>query len=661
MSIKSVNYSSNCKLSCGCGDRVILCVSDTITVSGLSFIDGVLANVSSSYDTCGAMLYNYSVTYEGDLLVVGEQDLVACDISGMVCRGCMTQYIDDAIAYAAANWSLNGEPHWYFDGSSNFLPDVDSAYDIGSPTLRVQDIYARDFNVAWQYHYQSRNATDTANVGLLSLNNFSNTELNVENGHAIDFAWAGVTKWQMNAGYDLVPGPLDTLNIGNLTNRLLSVYTNGVNLQNGTYLVGRNFNNLGDTPLVRLDTGDRTNINTGAGKEMYFLQNGIAKWEFDANFNLLPMFNAAFDIGALTYRVRTVLARDLNISNAHSLAGRDFADVTNIPLVGIDASNNTLVNAAPGASIYFQANGAGVWLFDTSSNFRPVTSSTKDIGTLTYRVRTVLADDLNISNAHSLAGRDFAGVNNVPLIGIDASNNTFVNASSGASLYFQANGTGVWLFDPSFNLRPVTDSSSDIGTLAYRVRDVFTGNIRLKSTGAVVGRDHLNAVSTNLLYTNGSDDTLLNAKAGQSIFFQQGGSGVWLIDPTGNLLPSVTATYEIGNVGSRVHSIYANTVRLSNNTAFYSMDQAGAVETALLYQNSSDNTILNAKNTKKISMGTNLVSRFEIMDTSPFYNFAEAGAATASAGGGQAALATVSGYINVLVAGVAKKIPYFSV
>jgi hypothetical protein len=36
-------------------------------------------------------------------------------------------------------------------------------------------------------------------------------------------------------------------------------------------------------------------------------------------------------------------------------------------------------------------------------------------------------------------------------------------------------------------------------------------------------------------------------------------------------------------------------------------------------------------------------------------------AATATAGGGQAALATVAGYLLITVNGVAKKVPYFNV
>lgn len=36
-------------------------------------------------------------------------------------------------------------------------------------------------------------------------------------------------------------------------------------------------------------------------------------------------------------------------------------------------------------------------------------------------------------------------------------------------------------------------------------------------------------------------------------------------------------------------------------------------------------------------------------------------ATTATAGGGQAALATVAGYLNVTVNGVPKKVPYFNV
>lgn len=98
MTIRRVNYTSNCGLSCGCGDRVILCISDSLTVSGMGFIDGVIVSATTAYGSCGNLNYSYGFTYDGDLLVPGTPLLVGADIAGVICRGCLTTYIDSLTA-----------------------------------------------------------------------------------------------------------------------------------------------------------------------------------------------------------------------------------------------------------------------------------------------------------------------------------------------------------------------------------------------------------------------------------------------------------------------------------------------------------------------------------------------------------------------------------
>lgn len=94
MAIKQLIYESRNLLSCSpCGGDLIVCVSDTLTVSGAPFIEGNLVGVTER-GTVQDKWIVHVIHYEDTQLLAPEITLQGCAVTGLVCRGCMTKYVD---------------------------------------------------------------------------------------------------------------------------------------------------------------------------------------------------------------------------------------------------------------------------------------------------------------------------------------------------------------------------------------------------------------------------------------------------------------------------------------------------------------------------------------------------------------------------------------
>lgn len=101
--MKTVTYSSYSLLSCApCSGEVVICISDTLTVGTLPFIDAVISSYVSAYNACGKMQYTYNFTYNEADLLDPNYSIVESDIEGVFCRGCLTTYIDTVAAASSA-------------------------------------------------------------------------------------------------------------------------------------------------------------------------------------------------------------------------------------------------------------------------------------------------------------------------------------------------------------------------------------------------------------------------------------------------------------------------------------------------------------------------------------------------------------------------------
>lgn len=92
--MKSVSYTTYTKLSCGCDAPVIVCVDDALVASGAPYIEATVAFSDSVIDSCKVVKYRYAVTYDEGQLTDPYTPLIEADIGGIVCRGCLTTFIE---------------------------------------------------------------------------------------------------------------------------------------------------------------------------------------------------------------------------------------------------------------------------------------------------------------------------------------------------------------------------------------------------------------------------------------------------------------------------------------------------------------------------------------------------------------------------------------
>jgi hypothetical protein len=95
------SYNTKKALACArCGGDVVVCVPEDIAYSGFPYIEGTIVSVRDTVNHCGDPVYNYGIRYDENELADLNSPLTQCQVNGLICRGCLTQYID---AYALFN------------------------------------------------------------------------------------------------------------------------------------------------------------------------------------------------------------------------------------------------------------------------------------------------------------------------------------------------------------------------------------------------------------------------------------------------------------------------------------------------------------------------------------------------------------------------------
>ena len=96
MTVQNVTYKSSTLLSCRCTEdsEVIICLNSTLTASGAPFIEGTLTTFSEGADVCGNVLYSYYLEYDDTDLATPANLLISSQILGVLCKGCLTDFIE---------------------------------------------------------------------------------------------------------------------------------------------------------------------------------------------------------------------------------------------------------------------------------------------------------------------------------------------------------------------------------------------------------------------------------------------------------------------------------------------------------------------------------------------------------------------------------------
>lgn len=116
--MKTVIYKSDKHLDCECDAEIIICLSASLTAANLPYIAGTLTHTATSgISVCGNQIYSYYLNYDENLLLNPAYSLVASDITGILCKGCLTSWIESFVnsetCYSCENVPLCVHPFIY--------------------------------------------------------------------------------------------------------------------------------------------------------------------------------------------------------------------------------------------------------------------------------------------------------------------------------------------------------------------------------------------------------------------------------------------------------------------------------------------------------------------------------------------------------------------
>lgn len=140
--MQNVIYNTITKLICSCVEdaEVILCISpSTLVATGLPTIEATLIGSSELCGASGERLYQYVFNYDETLLTDPTVPLYALNISGVVCRGCLTTYIDTNPSFWRTLGNVGTDPSVNFLGTAD---DTDLVFRVNNSKVMRYEYYA---------------------------------------------------------------------------------------------------------------------------------------------------------------------------------------------------------------------------------------------------------------------------------------------------------------------------------------------------------------------------------------------------------------------------------------------------------------------------------------------------------------------------------------
>ena len=170
---KFVTYRSCTKFSCCDGSDIILGLDSSLVISGAPFIAAKLVSTTLSAGTCGTCdRYNYYISYNANLLNSPSTPIYSSQITGMLCKGLLIDYInwiteqdadvpptdpvtppEDPVVeppvVAPFNASDYGTPVWHLDftNNSNLQDSGGAAPTNGEKIATVLDATANNYDI----------------------------------------------------------------------------------------------------------------------------------------------------------------------------------------------------------------------------------------------------------------------------------------------------------------------------------------------------------------------------------------------------------------------------------------------------------------------------------------------------------------------------------
>jgi len=241
--------------------------------------------------------------------------------------------------------------------------------------------------------------------------------------------------------------------------------------------------------------------------------------------------------------------------------GAQGGGITLRPGAGTGSANNGSVNigSTNGFQISFNTGGALRWTMNDSGDWIPSTDGAFDIGTTTVRVGHIYTDDITIT---------------------------------GASLGLSADGSAA----DTFLKRDAADTLAQRNSTTaqeFRIYETFTDASNYERLQINMGSNVAQLVTASA----GTGSTLTfqigNIQTGDLLFLT-GGVQRWQIDgPTGDFIPGLDSTYDIGTAVTRPASIFGDQI----NATQFAMAAAGGGPADILLERDAANVLAQRNST----------------------------------------------------------------
>lgn len=158
--MKSFSFTTQEALCCDIGSEVIACVDSALVVGGQPFITATIQVADTMMGSCRSS-YVYGFTYDESQLVTPADGLTECDVTGVFCKGCLTDWVEWLVGQieppVSSGWALTGNAATV-DGV-NFLGTIDAI----PFTLRVENTPAFRIDLDRNYIFDYASAVDNKN------------------------------------------------------------------------------------------------------------------------------------------------------------------------------------------------------------------------------------------------------------------------------------------------------------------------------------------------------------------------------------------------------------------------------------------------------------------------------------------------------------------
>lgn len=249
---------------------------------------------------------------------------------------------------------------------------------------------------------------------------------------------------------------------------------------------------------------------------------------------LIPSADNVDDLGTLLLRFRHLyLGSQLYLANGTTGAinARNAANNAFDPLLWLDATDNAVLNAITGKTIKFSVNAVSIVNL-SATELAGTTDAVVALGDLTHRFTNLfLSSNLNLATGTggAIQARNAANSGFNALLWSDASDNTVINAITGKLINISINSVAIANWSAT-ELAPAVDNVIALGDLTHRFTSLnlsSTLNLATGTGGQIQARNAANSGYNPLLWSDASDNAVLNAITGKVIKFSVNGAAIF--------------------------------------------------------------------------------------------------------------------------------------